>query len=315
MNGAIPIGLALAPPAPDVPNAIDDLIARARLAAGTGVASLWLGQLFDIDALTAAAVIGREVADVTVGTAVTIIYPRHPIVMSSQAQTVQAALDGRLRLGLGVSHRELIEHRFGYSFERPASHLREYLEVLNSLLPSGEVSYRGRTLVADTSGFPGHVPGSTPPQILVAALGPAMLGVTGELADGTITWLAGPRTLEQHIVPTLSAANRGRTSPRVVASLPVCVTNDPDDVARRALAHLAMYDQFSAYAAVLQREGAQKAGELAIIGDEAVVEKQIKRLQDAGATEFIGNAWGFTTVEEHDRTAGLLGSLSGPGSA
>jgi F420-dependent oxidoreductase-like protein len=266
---------------------------------------------FDIDALTAAAVIGREVTDVEVGTAVTITYPRHPIVMSSQAQTAQAALGGRL--GLGVSHRELIERRFGYSFDRPASHLREYLEVLNSLLGSGEVSYRSPTLVADTTGFPGHVPGSTPPQILVAALGPAMLRVTGELADGTVTWLAGPRTLEQHIVPTLSAASRGRTSPRVVVSLPVRVTNNPDDVAERAATHLAMYDQFAAHAAVLQREGAQKAGELAIIGDEAVVEKQIKRLQDAGATEFIGNAWGFATVEEHDRTAGLLGSVSGPG--
>ena len=127
-------------PRPMSPNAIDDLIARARLAAGTGLASLWLGQLFDIDALTAAAVIGREVTDVEVGTAVTITYPRHPIVMSSQAQTAQAALDGRLRLGLGVSHRELIERRFGYSFERPASHLREYLEVLNSLLHNGEVT-------------------------------------------------------------------------------------------------------------------------------------------------------------------------------
>jgi alkanesulfonate monooxygenase SsuD/methylene tetrahydromethanopterin reductase-like flavin-dependent oxidoreductase (luciferase family) len=151
---------------------------------------------------------------------------------------------------------------------------------------------RGRTLLADTTGFPGRVPGSTPPQILVAALGPATLGVTGELADGTITWLAGPRTLEQHIVPTLSAASRGRTSPRSVASLPVCVTNNPDDVTRRASAHLAMYDQFSAYAAVLQREGAQKVGELAIIGDEAVVEKQIKRLQDAGAAEFIATHGG-----------------------
>jgi alkanesulfonate monooxygenase SsuD/methylene tetrahydromethanopterin reductase-like flavin-dependent oxidoreductase (luciferase family) len=101
VTAAIPIGLALAPPAPDVPNAIDDLIARARLAASTGLASLWLGQLFDIDALTAAAVIGREVTDVEVGTAVTITYPRHPIMTSSQAQTAQAALGGRLRLGLG----------------------------------------------------------------------------------------------------------------------------------------------------------------------------------------------------------------------
>ena len=94
-------------------------------------------------------------------------------------------------------------------------------------------------------------------------------------------------------------------------SLPVCVTNDRDDVAERAAAHLAMYDQFSAYAAVLRtRGGPQRAGDVAIIGDEADVERQILRLRDAGATEFIGNAWGFTTAEEHDRTVAVLGGLS-----
>ncbi|KAA0079226.1 LLM class F420-dependent oxidoreductase [Mycolicibacterium sp. P9-64] len=307
----IPIGIALAPPAPDVDNAIDDLIVRANTVAETGVAAVWLGQLFDIDAITAVAAIAREVPDVDLGTAVTITYPRHPIVMSSQVQTAQAAAGGRFRLGLGVSHRELIEKRYGYSFDRSARHLREYLEVLNSLLYTGEVDIRGETVVADTTGFPGRVPGSTPPQVLVAALGPAMLRVTGELADGTLLWLAGPRTIEEHIVPILSAAAAGRAAPQVIASLPVCVTNDADDVAERARAHLAMYDQFSAYTTVLEREGARHAGDVAIIGDEAHVERAILRLRDAGATEFIGNAWGFTTVAEHDRTVAVLGALSG----
>jgi 5,10-methylenetetrahydromethanopterin reductase len=307
----IPIGIALAPPAPDVDNAIDDLVLRAQAVSSTGVAALWLGQLFDIDAITAVAAIAREVPDVDLGTAVTITYPRHPIVMSSQAQTAQAAARGRLRLGLGVSHRELIEERYGYSFDRPARHLREYLEVLGDLLRTGEVDVRGETVVADTTGFPGHVPGSTPPQVLVAALGPAMLRVTGELADGTLTWLAGPRTVEEHIVPILSAAATARPAPQVIVSLPICVTNDRDGVAERAAAHLAMYDQFSAYTTVLEREGARNAGDVAIIGDEAHVEREILRLRDAGATEFIGNAWGFTTTEEHDRTVAVLGALSG----
>ena len=230
--------------------------------------------------------------------------------MSSQAQTTQSAIGGRLRLGLGVSHRELVERRLGYSFDKPARHLREYLEVLNALFQHGVVDFRGESTVADTTGFPGHVPGSTPPEVLVAALGPAMLRVTGELADGTITWLAGPRTLEEHIVPILTQAARGRSSPHVIASLPVCVTDRPDEVTERATAHLAMYDQYAAYAAVLQREGAQRAGDVAIIGDEAHVAKAIRRLRDAGATEFVGNAWGFTTQEEHDRTVALLGALS-----
>jgi F420-dependent oxidoreductase-like protein len=310
---SIPIGIAVAPPAPDVPNAIDDLISRFRDIAATGVASLWLGQLFDLDAITAIAVVGREVPDVELGTAVSTTYPRHPIVMSSQAQTTQSAIGGRLRLGLGVSHREIVEDRLGYSFERPARHLREYLEVLNGLFENAEVDFHGAATVADTRGFPGHVPGSTRPDVLIAALGPAMLRVTGELADGTITWLAGPRTLAEHIVPILTKAAEGRARPKVIASLPVCVTNRPDDVLERARAHLAMYDQFAAYTAVLKREGADRAGDVAIVGDEAHVEKAINGLRDAGATEFIGNAWGFTTEEEHDRTVALLGSLSEPG--
>jgi F420-dependent oxidoreductase-like protein len=310
----LPIGIAVAPPAPDVANAIEDLITRSRAIAGTGVASLWLGQLFDLDAITALAVIGRAVPDVQLGTAVSTTYPRHPIVMSSQAQTTQSAIGGRLRLGLGVSHRELVERRLGYSFDRPARHLREYLEVLTALFERGEVDFRGDTVVADTTGFPGHVPGSTPPDLLVAALGPAMLRVTGELADGTITWLAGPRTLDEHVVPILTQAATGRAAPKVIASLPVCVTNRPDDVAERAAEHLAMYDQYAAYVAVLHREGARRAGDVAIIGDEAHVQRAILRLREAGATEFIGNAWGFTTPEEHDRTVAVLGALSGTAS-
>jgi F420-dependent oxidoreductase-like protein len=310
---SIPIGIAVAPPAADVDDAIDDLIERFRAIAATGVASLWLGQLFDLDAITAIAVIGREIPDIELGTAVATTYPRHPVVMSSQAQTTQSAIGGRLRLGLGVSHRELVERRLGYSFDRPARHLREYLEVLNALFDHAEVDFHGETTVADTTGFPGHVPGSTRPDILIAALGPAMLRVTGELADGTITWLAGPRTLADHIVPILAKAAAGRATPKVIASLPVCVTNRPDEVAERATAHLAMYDQFAAYTAVLQREGSQRAGDVAIVGDEAYVERAVNRLRDAGATEFIGNAWGFTTAEEHDRTVAFLGSLSGDG--
>jgi F420-dependent oxidoreductase-like protein len=258
--------------------------------------------------------VARPVPGIRLGTAVTTIYPHHPIALSSQVQTVQAAVRGRLRLGLGVSHRESVEQRFGYSFDRPARYLREYLEALMPLLRDGGVDVRGESVVADTTGWSAHVPGSTPPEVLVAALGPAMLRVTGELADGTLTWLAGPRILEEHIVPVLTRSAAGRLAPQVVVGLPVCVTNDPDAVKDRAAhSHLAFYDQFSAYRTVLAREGAHSAIEVAIIGDEKYVERRIRQLGEAGATEFLANPWGFTTVEEHDRTVEFLGALSLPG--
>lgn len=233
----IPIGLALELPSPQVANGIDDLIARAREAAGTGLASLWLGQVYDIDALTALALIGREVPTIALGTAVVTIHSRHPIAMSSQAQTAQAAIGGRLLLGLGVGNRNTVEQRYGHDFARPAHRMREHLRALRPLLRDGEVSFRGETLVADTGGWSARVPGSVPaPPVLVAAMGPAMLRVTGELADGTITWLAGARTIGDHVVPILHAAAEGNPAPQVIASLPVCVTGEPDEARERAAA-------------------------------------------------------------------------------
>jgi len=95
----IPVGLALEPPSPEAANAVDDLVEQARRAADAGMASLWQAQMYDTDALTAVALIGRQVRGVTLGTAVTTIHSRHPIAMSSQAKTAQAAVGGRLVLG------------------------------------------------------------------------------------------------------------------------------------------------------------------------------------------------------------------------
>ena len=297
-------------PGPRCPNAIDDLISRFRDIAATGVASLWLGQPFDLDAITAIAVVGREVPDVELGTAVSTTYPRHPIVMSSQAQTTQSAIGGRLRLGLGVSHREIVEDRLGYFFERPPAIFASTSKCSTGCSRMRRSTFTVRPPWRTRGVFPATSPAVPDRTSSSRRSGPRMLRVTGELADGTITWLAGPRTLAEHIVPILTKAAEGRARPKVIASLPVCVTNRPDDVLERARAHLAMYDQFAAYTAVLKREGADRAGDVAIVGDEAHVEKAINGLRDAGATEFIGNAWGFTTEEEHDRTVALLGSLS-----
>src|SRR3984885_8880679 len=188
----IPIGLALSAPGPDgATNAVDALASQARDAAAAGLASVWLGQMYDLDPLTALAAVAAQVPGITLGTAVTVTHSRHPITMSSQAQTVQAASRGRLVLGLGVAHPRPVEQRYGIAFARPSRHLREYLTALQPLLRDGTVAFRGQTLTADTTGFPGHVSGSTQPTVLIAALGPAMLRLAGELANGTVTWMAG----------------------------------------------------------------------------------------------------------------------------
>jgi F420-dependent oxidoreductase-like protein len=285
LGDVIPIGLTLSAPGPDgASNAVDALVSQARDAAATGLASVWLGQMYDLDALTALAAVAVQVPDIGLGTAVTVTHTRHPITMSSQAQTVQAASGGRLVLGLGVSHRRPIEQRYGIDFDRPARHMREYLNALRPLLRDGQVAFQGQTLTADTTGFPGRVSGSMPPTVLVAALGPAMLRLAGELADGTVTWMAGLSTIERHIVPVITASSAGR-APQVAVILPVCVTSDPDQARERAARALGFYSNVPSYRALLDREGVTSPVEIAIIGDEQHLATQLQRLADAGATQ------------------------------
>ncbi|MGD0699282.1 MAG: TIGR03564 family F420-dependent LLM class oxidoreductase [Trebonia sp.] len=305
----IPVGLVLEPAPPESANAVDDLVARAQHAADAGLASLWLPQMYDIDALTALALIGRQVREVTLGTAVTTIHSRHPITMSSMAKTAQAAVGGRLVLGLGTGHRATVEQRYGYRFDRPAQRMREYLAALLPLLRDEEVSYRGQTVTADTAGWPTRVPGSTPPPVLLAALGPLMLRVAGEAAAGTITWLAGPRTIAGHVTPAITAASGPRPAPQIVASLPVCLTSEHDAARDRAAAALAFYANVPSYRAILDREGVRSPAEVALVGTERDIEHAISRLADAGVTHFAANTAMFTTPEEKARTIAFLGSL------
>jgi 5,10-methylenetetrahydromethanopterin reductase len=306
---SLPVGLALAPPAPTAANAIDDLTDRSRAAVAAGLRSLWLSQTYDLDALTAWAAVGPQLGPVGIGTAVTTIHSRHPITMAGQARTIQAAVGNRFTLGIGVGHRHSVEQRYGAVFDHPAERMREYLTALGPLLLDGTAAHHGPTLTADTTGVPTAVPGASPPPVLVAALGPAMLRVTGELADGTVTWLAGPRTISEHVVPVLHAAARGRPRPRVVVGLPVCLTDDPDAARERAATALAFYGVVPSYRAVLDREDAAGVADVALIGDERELRAQIARLAAAGATELLANPSGVATAEEYDRTVAFLGAL------
>jgi F420-dependent oxidoreductase-like protein len=290
-------------------NAIDDLVEQARRVADAGLHSIWLPQMFDVDALTAIAVIGREVPRIELATAVIPTYPRHPMVLASQALTAQASTGNRLVLGIGLSHQVVIEGAFGYSFDRPARHMREYLSILIPLIHDGKVSFEGETMKAQTLG-PLRIPGAEPCPVLVAALGPAMLKLTGEMADGTITWMVGPKTLESHIVPSITQAARaaGRDRPRVVVGLPVCVTDDPEQVREAAAKTFVIYGQLPSYRAMLDREGADGPADVVVAGDEDAVAAQLRAIAEMGATDLATPLFG--SPEERRRTLDLLSSLA-----
>jgi F420-dependent oxidoreductase-like protein len=279
---------------------------QLRRAADDGFASAWLLNIFGVDALTALAVTGSQVPGIEVGTAVVPIYPRHPAALAQQARTVAAAVDGRLVLGIGLSHRIVIEDMFGYDFSRPILHMREYLAVLLPLLDGQPVSFTGVTVRANiglTTPSPGRVP------VVLAALGPQMLRLAGEQTDGTVLWLTGPATVRDHIVPliTEAAQDAGRPNPRVVCILPICVTSDPDNAREQAARVFTIYGELPSYRAMLDREGAAGPADVAIVGDEDAVATQISALAEAGVTDFVAGE--YARGDDGERTRALLRSL------
>ena len=184
--------------------ALGKLTDQLRRAADDGFASVWLANIFGLDALTALAVAGSQVPGIELGTAVVPTYPRHPAVLAQQALTAALAVGpGRLTLGIGLSHKIVIEDMYGYSFDRPARHMREYLSVLLPLLDGSPVSVDGSTLSAHI-GL--SVPRTAPVPVLLAALAPRMLTLAGEQTDGTVLWMTGPATVRDYVVPAISAA-------------------------------------------------------------------------------------------------------------
>ncbi len=302
------IGISAAEPGGD--QALSKLTDQLRRAADDGFASFWMSNIFGLEALTSLAVAGSQVPGIELGTAVIPTYPRHPAVLAQQALTTALAIGpGRLALGIGLSHKIVIEDMYGYSFERPARHMREYLSALLPLLDGSPASVEGSTLSAHI-GL--SVPRAGRVPVLLAAMAPQMLKLAGGLTDGTVLWMTGPATVRDHVVPAISAAAEaaGRPSPRVVCQLPVCVTSDPAAARAHVAEALAIYGQLPSYRAMLDKEGAAGPADVAIVGDEDAVAAQILALGDAGVTDFVA----VEVAQGHDRerTRRVLKAVSAP---
>jgi 5,10-methylenetetrahydromethanopterin reductase len=287
-----------------------EIVDEVRRAEADGFGSAWSVHFSrGVDALDVLAVAGARTSQIDLGVGIVPTYPRHPLALAQQAATTQAFCGGRLTLGVGVSHRPVIEDLHGLSYTRPAAHLRDYLAVLVPLLRDGQVSYRGEFYQVD-GGF--VVPGTSPVPVLVGALSPLMVQAAGELADGVVTWLAGPRSLGEHIIPRLRAAAAGRPAPRVVAALPVAVSDDVGEARRAAHGVFARYAGFGNYRRLLDREGVSSPGALALTGTEADVEQQLGRLAGLGVTELWPTIFpvGDDAAASRQRTRALLAELA-----
>ena len=269
---------------------LDGLLARIKQAEEDGFDSFWIPHISarGYDALTTLALAGMQTSRIELGVGVVPTYPRHPAALAQQALTTATASNGRLILGIGPSHRPGMEEGFGIPYDRPALHTREYLSVMRPLLEEGAVQFNGEFFNVNLELAALERPACP---ILVSALAPQMLNLAGQLADGTVTWMAGPRTIESHITPRISRAaeNTGRAAPRVCVGLPTAVTDDENSGRQKAAESYQRYGELVNYRRVLDIEGVESPAEVAVIGNEASLQRQLETFAEGGATDFVAN--------------------------
>ncbi len=284
--------------------AIGDHVAAAE---ADGFSSYWLPQFPAPDILTLYAAIAPRTAHIELGTAVVPTWPRHPLMLAGQALTVAQLVGGdRLVLGLGVAHKPTVEARYRVPFERPARHMAEYLDVLLAAMVEGHSDVEGEIW----SGVEEHMArpeGVVPPTVMLAAMGPRMLALAGQRTAGTILWLSGPRVVGEVIGPAIveAAASAGRPAPRIVASVPLCVTDRPEAVRTFIGEMLVGYDEVPSYRRVMDAEGVAGVADVSLVGTAEQVREGLGAFEEAGATDFAAVEFG-TTPDEMAATRQLL---------
>ena len=234
---------------------LDQIKEEVALAQASGVSTYWLAQIWRYDALTLIPILAKMAPDLEFASGVVASYLRHPMTLASQALTVSLLTNGKFTLGLGLMHKPLIEGMFEMSFDKPARHMREYLEILLPALEQKNVDVSGTTV-----SYHGDmdVPDAPRTPVMLAALGPHMLKLCGSYTDGTIMWMTGPRTLREDVLPKLESAAET----------------------------YAVYGEMPSYAAMLEREGLYAPEDYVLVGSDEHVREQISSYEAAGVTDF-----------------------------
>jgi probable F420-dependent oxidoreductase len=242
----------------------------ARLVESLGFTSMWIPESFGRESLTSASLLLAGSSSLVVGTSIASIWARDAMAAANGSRTLSAASDGRFVLGLGVSHKPMVEDARGHDYSRPLSAMRSYLEALASaVMLSPE--------------------GSLQPPRMVAALGPAMLELAAELADGALPYL---------VTPEHTATARSILGPTklLVVEQAVALTDDEDEFRRRAADHLGIYTSLPNYQNSWRRLGfdesdfvaggsARLQDAMVVRGDEAAVLARIAEHEEAGADQ------------------------------
>ncbi|CAM5744459.1 TIGR03564 family F420-dependent LLM class oxidoreductase [Mycolicibacterium aubagnense] len=288
---------------------VDDTVAYLAQLREEGFRRVWFAQMpYEPDLLTVLAVGLREVDGIEAGTGVLPIQNQHPMLLAQRALTISQMSGGRLLLGLGMTHQAVTEGMWGIPWDKPVRRLGEYLDGLLPLLNGEKADASGETVTTRGALI---IPGAPTPPVYIAALGPKLLQIAGRRSSGTVTWMTGPKTLAGHVGPTLrqAAADAGRADAvRVVAAIPVSVTDDVDGARKQAAEQFAIYGHLPSYRAMLDREGYAGPEDVAIIGDEQTVRDRLAEIEAAGVDEYVGVTFD-PSAEGRARTRAVLKSI------
>lgn len=282
------IGVMIGPEKGDSARKLSRMLDDIEWAETAGLDTAWIPQIpTDFDALITIALMGMKTTRIELGTAVVPLQAQHPIALARQALSAQAAAGGRLALGVGPSHHWIVQDMLGLPYTKPAAYTRDYLDVLNAgLRGPGQVDIENDTFAVHNPLDLGPV---APVPVLIAALGPVMLRIAGEQADGTILWMADERAVADHVVPkiTNAAADAGRPAPRIIAGLPVCLCSpsEVDEAKARANRILGEAEVSPNYQRLLEQGSARDIGDICVAGDERAIAAGLRRFADAGATD------------------------------
>ncbi|MDX6741044.1 LLM class F420-dependent oxidoreductase [Actinocorallia sp. A-T 12471] len=282
------VGVMIGPERGDSARKVGRMIDDIRWAEAAGMDTAWIPQVpTDFDALIAVALMAVATERIELGTAVVPLQAQHPIALARQAMSAQAAAHGRLALGVGPSHHWIVGDMLGLPYAKPAALTRDYLEVLNAAFAGpGPVDVENAHFTVHN---PLDVAPIAPLPVLVAALGPVMLRIAGENADGTVLWMADERAIGEHIAPkiTKAAEGAGRPAPRIVAGVPVCLCapSEVDAARERANRILGEAEISPNYQRLLENGDARDVGDLCAAGDEEAILTRLRAFADAGATD------------------------------
>ena len=305
-----------------------EVVSRIELFEQMGISAAWLttgGTMPDGITLFSAAAVKTN--KILMGTCITPTYPRHPLTAIQQIRVVTSLAPGRFRLGLGPSHRVIVEPTYGYSFGKPITNLKEYIHIIRSLINHNEIDFDGHEWYAHAQFGPDFDSGERDAlaqmPIMASALRPKSYEVCGAVSDGAISWVCPGEYLNSIALPSLElgAQQAGRATPPLVAHAPVCVHDNLEEGRIASREQLARYPKSPLYQEMFAESGHPEArnglwsdgmlDDVVFIGDEETVTFKLKRLFDLGATEIIAHpvVAGGDPTQSLQRTLNLLASL------